>query len=190
MDLTVKESQHQFVDNSFSFVIAATGAARLHRPVGDLHVGDAEVARPVRHHDVGSVERQCDDSVGHDPAGGPSKDRREMTTVESDTNTVDTSWRPSPDWRDHANCKGQLKLFFAKNAERPQARARREAKAKKLCDSCPVFDECRQFARRNREYGYWAGESEEDRHLLGFRVTAPIGARVRRPARDTERESA
>jgi WhiB family redox-sensing transcriptional regulator len=34
-------------------------------------------------------------------------------------------------------------------------------------------------ARTNREYGYWAGESEEDRHLLGFRVTAPIGIRAR-----------
>ena len=39
--------------------------------------------------------------------------------------------------------------------------------------------ECRHWARTNREYGYWAGENEEDRHLLGFRVSAPIGVRVR-----------
>ena len=93
------------------------------------------------------------------------------------------------DWRAHANCKGQLKLFFAPKAERPQARARREAKAKRLCDECPVFAECRQFAREHREYGYWAGESEEDRHLLGFRVTAPIGTRARL-AGHAERQSA
>lgn len=83
------------------------------------------------------------------------------------------------DWKLKAACGGQLELFFAKKAERPQARARRETKAKRLCDACPVVAECRTTARANREYGYWAGESEEDRHLLGFRVTAPIGIRAR-----------
>jgi len=93
------------------------------------------------------------------------------------------------DWREHASCKGQSTLFFPPKAERPQARARREAKAKQLCDQCSVFDQCRASARQNREYGYWAGESEEDRHLLGFQVSAPIGVRVRL-ARQAERESA
>jgi WhiB family redox-sensing transcriptional regulator len=83
------------------------------------------------------------------------------------------------DWKLDAACRGQLELFFARKAERPEARARREAKAKRMCDVCPVFDECRSTARANREYGYWANESEEDRHVLGFRVTAPIGLRAR-----------
>ena len=69
--------------------------------------------------------------------------------------------------------------LFARKAERPEARARRETKAKRVCDVCPVFDECRSIARANCEYGYWAGESEEDRHVLGFRVSAPIGLRAR-----------
>jgi len=85
----------------------------------------------------------------------------------------------SPEWRDEAMCTGQLTLFFAKKAERPQARARREAKAVKLCQQCPVIEQCKSFARENREYGFWAGESEEDRHLLGFTVSAPIGIRAR-----------
>ena len=42
-----------------------------------------------------------------------------------------------------------------------------------------VVDECRSFARENHEYGFWAGESEEDRHLLGYTVSAPIGIRAR-----------
>ncbi len=92
---------------------------------------------------------------------------------------VERTTAPSQEWRDQANCTGQLHLFFAKRAERPQARFRREAKAKKLCDACPVSEPCRDFARSNREYGYWAGESEEDRHLLGFTVAAPIGIRAR-----------
>jgi WhiB family redox-sensing transcriptional regulator len=83
------------------------------------------------------------------------------------------------DWKLEAACRGQLALFFARKAERPEARARREAKAKRVCDECPVFEECRTIARANCEYGYWAGESEEDRHVLGFRVTAPIGLRAR-----------
>ncbi|MFK7918076.1 MAG: WhiB family transcriptional regulator [Ilumatobacter sp.] len=85
----------------------------------------------------------------------------------------------NPNWRDDAACKGNTILFFAKKAERPQARARREAKAQSLCDACPVAEPCRDFARSNHEYGFWAGESEEDRHLLGFTVSAPIGIRAR-----------
>lgn len=84
------------------------------------------------------------------------------------------------DWRDFAVCKGQMKLFFAKLSERPQARARREAKAAKLCASCPVQPQCQASARANREYGFWAGESEEERHLAGYTISAPIGIRARR----------
>jgi WhiB family redox-sensing transcriptional regulator len=38
----------------------------------------------------------------------------------------------------------------------------------------------------HREYGYWGGESEEERHLAGYTLTAPIGIRARggRPDED------
>lgn len=112
-----------------------------------------------------------------------------MTTMHPQQAAVESTTPADPDWRDEAACRGQLKLFFPPKAERPQARARREAKAKRLCDACPVFLECRTWARQHREYGYWAGESEEDRYFLGFGVSAPIGVRVRL-ARDAERASA
>lgn len=83
------------------------------------------------------------------------------------------------DWQDYAKCKGRTELFFAKKAERPQARERREARARTLCMSCPVQNECRSWAREHREYGFWAGENEEERHLLGYTVSAPIGIRAR-----------
>lgn len=83
------------------------------------------------------------------------------------------------DWREHAACKGRTELFFPPKAERPQARARREAQADLLCTSCPVRIPCRRYARENREYGYWGGESEEDRHVAGYTVAAPIGVRAR-----------
>lgn len=97
--------------------------------------------------------------------------------VESSTNA---------DWRDSAACSGNVTLFFAKKAERPQARARREAKAIRLCASCPVQEPCKAHARQHREYGFWAGESEEDRHLLGFTVSAPIGIRARSSRQPTD----
>lgn len=83
------------------------------------------------------------------------------------------------DWRDHAVCKGRTKLFFPPKAERPQARARREAQANLLCGTCPVRAQCRQFAREHHEYGFWGGESEEERHLAGYTIAAPIGVRAR-----------
>jgi WhiB family redox-sensing transcriptional regulator len=42
-----------------------------------------------------------------------------------------------------------------------------------------VNDKCQVFARDNREYGFWGGESEEERHLAGYTVAAPIGVRAR-----------
>lgn len=90
---------------------------------------------------------------------------------------------PAPDgdtsWMELANCKGRTSLFFPPRAERPQARERREARARRLCLACPVLGECREFARSNHEYGFWGAESEEDRHLAGYTVSAPIGVRAR-----------
>mgnify|MGYP001814132679 CR=1 FL=1 len=103
-----------------------------------------------------------------------------MAIIEIDRQrSTETGTGTGTDWRDRASCKGDTRLFFPPKAERPQARARREAKAQRLCDTCPVAEPCRAFARENREYGFWAGESEEDRHLLGFTVSAPIGIRAR-----------
>ena len=94
------------------------------------------------------------------------------------------------DWRDEAACRGQTPVFFAKKAERPEARARREERAGKLCASCPVQGPCLQFGRANREFGFWGGESEEQRHLAGFTLTAPIGVRAREMDRQRARNRA
>jgi WhiB family redox-sensing transcriptional regulator len=83
------------------------------------------------------------------------------------------------DWMDEGLCKGKTALFFPPRAERPQARVRREAQARLICQACPVMAPCRAFARANREYGFWGGESEEERHLAGYTVAAPIGVRAR-----------
>ncbi|NBN97326.1 MAG: hypothetical protein EBV41_06840 [Actinobacteria bacterium] len=66
---------------------------------------------------------------------------------------------------------------FAPLAERPQTRERREARARQVCLQCPVLETCRAYAREHREYGFWGGENEEERHTAGFRLIAPVGVR-------------
>lgn len=122
----------------------------------------------------------------------PTLSRREeshVSDVESKSDQVEidldvsqiTALREILNWGQFANCKGKMKLFFAPKAERPQARHRREAKAQILCSACTVRESCQEFARENHEYGFWGGESEEQRHLAGFTVAAPIGIRARHP---------
>ena len=41
--------------------------------------------------------------------------------------------------------------------------------------------ECRNWARQHREYGFWGGESEEERAAAGFRVDMPVGRVARYP---------
>jgi WhiB family redox-sensing transcriptional regulator len=94
---------------------------------------------------------------------------------------------PSPSlpleaWREAAACRGRTELFFPPHGERPEQRERREGKARSVCRTCPVLEPCRAEARRRREYGFWGGESEEERAVAGYRVALPTGrvARVKR----------
>ncbi len=85
------------------------------------------------------------------------------------------------EWTTTAACAGQSKLFFAPPGERPEARAVRESQARAICRTCPVLLECRDWARDNREYGFWGGESEEERAAAGYRVDMPVGRVARYP---------
>lgn len=74
-------------------------------------------------------------------------------------------------------------MFFPSHAERPEVRERREQEARALCRRCPVLVACRDWARTQGEYGFWGGESEEERAAGGFAVELPTG-RVARILRD------
>ena len=84
-------------------------------------------------------------------------------------------------WTNQAACHGQTRLFFAPPGERPEARAVREAQARAVCHACPALGECRDWARDQREYGFWGGESEEERAAAGYRVDMPVGRVARYP---------
>jgi WhiB family redox-sensing transcriptional regulator len=75
----------------------------------------------------------------------------------------------------NAVCCGHTAVFFAPPGERPEAREIREGKARGICHSCPVMDPCRSWAREHREYGFWGGESEEERAAAGYPVPIPLG---------------
>ena len=84
-------------------------------------------------------------------------------------------------WTDDAACAGQTDLFFAPAGERPEARVVREGRARAICGACPALYACRDWARENREYGFWGGESEEERAAAGYRVDMPVGRVARYP---------
>jgi len=84
-------------------------------------------------------------------------------------------------WTADAACDGRSELFFAPAGERPEARVVRESQARAICSACPVLRDCREWAREHREYGFWGGESEEERAAAGFRVDMPVGRVARYP---------
>ena len=77
-------------------------------------------------------------------------------------------------WMDRGRCRGSTEFYFAPHAERPGARMRREAQARAICKTCAVLKECRDYARANRELGFWGGESESERAEAGFAPTTPV----------------
>jgi len=93
----------------------------------------------------------------------------------------DEATSPAPwtrqSWMDDAACRGRTQLFFAPHAERPQARVKREARVRKVCQSCPVVFDCRRYARTHLEHGFWGGESEEERADAGYPAPAPTNRR-------------
>lgn len=103
-----------------------------------------------------------------------------MSPTSTDLPVTTTLPGRRPRWMDRAVCRGRTELFFAPHAERPPARLRREAEARKLCMSCPVRVACRDQARLDLEHGMWGAESESERVDAGFLVAAPVGGRIAR----------
>lgn len=73
-------------------------------------------------------------------------------------------------WHARAACQGEMGLSFYPplRPERRAAKAAREERAKRICESCSVRDECLDHALTVGErYGIWGGLNElERKHLL------------------------
>lgn len=78
------------------------------------------------------------------------------------------------DWRDESSCKGMpAAIFFVERGESDRP-------AKAICATCPVKQQCLDFALESGEqHGVWGGTSERQRRrmrakLPGFRAVKPV----------------
>ena len=97
---------------------------------------------------------------------------------------ADTRRLPKPssdvwEWQLKGACRGMdSAFFFHPEGERGPARASREARAKAVCQRCPVIEECRRHALAVQEpYGIWGGLSESERDRLLDRRTRRLALR-------------
>lgn len=67
-------------------------------------------------------------------------------------------------WKDAADCKGLMHLFFAPPRERPTHRAEREAAAFSICSGCSVKAQCHEASKGQN--GIWAGRYLEDGRVI------------------------
>jgi WhiB family transcriptional regulator, redox-sensing transcriptional regulator len=72
------------------------------------------------------------------------------------------------DWQLEGLCRGtNSAIFFHPENERGYARSAREAKAKAICQACPVLQQCREHALKAQEpYGVWGGMGEDERRQI------------------------
>lgn len=68
-------------------------------------------------------------------------------------------------WQDRAACRDMdVRLFFGPDGEQRPRREIREARAKAVCESCPVRAQCLDYALSNSiRHGVWGGLNEEER---------------------------
>lgn len=74
------------------------------------------------------------------------------------------------DWWQHAACRSaEADLFFPISAKgQSQVDA---ARAKAVCERCPVCSECLDYALSTRQsHGIWGGMTEDERRLLAARL--------------------
>jgi WhiB family transcriptional regulator, redox-sensing transcriptional regulator len=72
-------------------------------------------------------------------------------------------------WQVKAACRGpQAEVFFPPpQFERKDEKAEREARAKQICNDCPVRQPCLDYAVAIREpHGIWGGLNENERRQL------------------------
>ena len=72
------------------------------------------------------------------------------------------------EWQLRAACRNlDSAMFFHPERERGPRKAEREERAKRICRSCPVLEECRRHALAVAEpYGVWGGLSVTERSNL------------------------
>ncbi len=79
------------------------------------------------------------------------------------------------EWQDKAACKGPNHAIFFPPArlERRTDKRRREARAKEICEQCPVLRQCRDYALNiGEQHGIWGGLTARERKELVLAANA------------------
>lgn len=91
-----------------------------------------------------------------------------------------TAIRHDAEWRSASACRHANPDLFFPVATTVRGRAELAAKAKAICDGCPVRPECLEFAQSNElNYGIWGGTTPEDRTRIRRREQRQARARTR-----------
>lgn len=87
----------------------------------------------------------------------------------------DVMFEPDKGWRKDAACAGSdLELFFPSDDD-----ADAIARAKDVCESCPVREDCLQFAlSTNQTDGVWGGLDANERRRLRRRLRDQARRRI------------
>lgn len=74
--------------------------------------------------------------------------------------------RDARDWRERAACRGEEPdLFFPTGTAGPAIW--QVSRAKAVCGTCPVVQECLDYAlRTGQDHGIWGGMTEDERRVL------------------------
>ena len=72
------------------------------------------------------------------------------------------------DWQEEAACRSYENIvFFGEEGESELEKQAREARAKAVCQRCPVAEPCLEFAMEtNQKYGIWGGLTDKERAAL------------------------
>ncbi|MEH3032491.1 MAG: WhiB family transcriptional regulator [Aeromicrobium erythreum] len=82
----------------------------------------------------------------------------------------------SYEWQEDGACADlSSELFFLPDNLRGEQKLSHEARAKRICGTCPVQERCLQHALTVREpYGVWGGMSADERRDLREQERAPM----------------
>jgi hypothetical protein len=94
------------------------------------------------------------------------------------------------DWQMNATCRSMgTDLFFSPEGETREARRYRVDFATRICQTCPVLEQCRTHAQTVREpFGIWGGTTESERRYGdavrpgSVKADGAAGGRTTRPA--------
>ena len=115
------------------------------------------------------------------PAVGVRAERRLVATHLTSRHRLPQATAAGWEWQLHAHCRGMdPAIFFPSTRDKPhRARANDEARAKQICQHCPVLRRCRSHALDTAEpHGIWGGLTPLDRalHLAHHTPPPPLPA--------------